>query len=151
MTHPITLAGDFQDLAQLQKSAPNLRSAGRRAFLARMARLDARQRESLAIDANVALAHLDVELLQALEALDNAWAVEVEKMILMKRTATLEASRDFETAKSVTRRIVLRIEMLHASTAQGLKVKAKAALWRRNGEPPSVKKSRRLSAGQYDA
>jgi len=89
--------------------------------------------------------------------LDNAWAVEVEKMILMKRTRTSEASADFEAAKHVTRRIVLKIEMLHASTAEGFKVKARAALWRRNGEPPSVKKSRgslggRLSsAQQYDA
>jgi hypothetical protein len=156
MTHAMTLAADFQDLAQLQKSTLNLRNAGRRAFLVRMTRLDAKQRESRATDASATLAHLDLELLKAREALDNAWAVEVEKMILMKRTGTSQASADFEAAKTATKQIALRIEMLHASTPDGFKVKARAALWRSNGEPLSAKKSRgslrdRLSARQCDA
>jgi len=121
-----------------------------------MARLDAKQRESRAIDANATSEHLDLELLKARDALDNSWAIEIEKMVAMKRTGTSQACADYEAARNVTKRIVLRIEMLHAATTEGFKVKTRAALWRRNGEPLSVKKARgsvraQPSAPQYDA
>ena len=133
MTHPISLDAGFEDLSRLQKSAAlALRGARRNAFLARMERLDAqRQEESMETKPQ----HLDRDLLKAREALDTAWAVEIEKMIAMRKTGTLEARAAAEAARDATARIVLHIEAQRAATGDGLKVKARAALWRRNGEP----------------
>jgi hypothetical protein len=132
MTHPISLAADFEDLSRLQKSAFGLRGARRSAFFARMEGLDAKRR---ATSENENPVNLDTALLNAREALENAWAVEIEKMIAMRRAGTPEARAAVEAARNVTARIVMHIEAQRAVTAEGVKVKARAALWRRNGEP----------------
>jgi len=79
--------------------------------------------------------HLDSSLLAERRALDDAWARELSALIAMKRTPTPEAIAVAEAARTATGRIVTRIEMAKAMTFDGLKVQARAALWRRRGEP----------------
>jgi uncharacterized protein YhaN len=132
MTHPISLTAVFEDLSRLQKAAVGLGGSRRRAFLARMERLDGRRRETVGSDQSM---HLDIELLKAREALEEAWAVEIEKMIALRKTGTLEAKAAVEAARNATARIVMQIEAQRAETADGLKAKARAGQRRRNGAP----------------
>jgi len=79
--------------------------------------------------------HLDANLLAEGRALDDAWARELNALIRMKRAPTPEVIAAAEAAHTATGRIVTRIEMVKAMTFDGLKVQARAALWRRRGEP----------------
>jgi hypothetical protein len=79
--------------------------------------------------------HLDADLLRELHALDDTWSRELTALIEMKRDRTPEAVAAAEITRAATARVVTRIEAAKAMTFDGLKVKARAALWRRHGEP----------------
>ncbi len=53
----------------------------------------------------------------------------------MKRSDTPEARFAARRARATTARLATRIETARAVSLDGLKVKARAILWRRNGEP----------------
>ena len=91
-----------------------------------------RQRDGMM---NVAPRHLDFRLLRERAALEKAWLVEVTALIRQKRVGTAEAEAAAETARAATAVVVRRIDALKASTLDGLRVKARADLWRRRGEP----------------
>ena len=159
MTHPIALSPDFHDLSRLQKSALSLRKGREQAFLIRMARLDAKRNELQVASTIAEPATPDVALLAERKAFEDAWAVEIEAMIRMKRIRTAEATAIADAARAATARVVRRIELAQAATFEGFKLKARAALWRRDGEPlpPAKRQSvRRANTGwktttAYDA
>ena len=78
---------------------------------------------------------LDAELLEAGEAFEAAWIREVATLIAAKKLKTPEAEAAARSARASTARLAARIEGIGAMTLDGLKVKARAILWRRNGEP----------------
>ncbi len=78
---------------------------------------------------------LDAKLLREGEDFEAAWAYEVATLIAMKRLNTPEADAMAKSARAATARAAARIEAARAITLDGLKVKARAILWRRNGEP----------------
>ncbi len=78
---------------------------------------------------------LDARLLKVGEDFEAAWAYEVASLIALKRLATPEADALARSARQATARIAAKIEAARALTLDGLKVKARAILWRRNGEP----------------
>ena len=143
MTTTIALSPDFQDLSSLRKLAWRFDRAGRSKFLNRMARLDA-ERDDRPIES--ASGQGDADLSNERQALDKAWAVEVQTLIFSRRTRTAAALETAKAAREATARIVRRIEATPAETADGFKAKARAALWRRNGEPANLEKSPRVSA-----
>jgi hypothetical protein len=78
---------------------------------------------------------LDAKLLEEGEDFEAAWAYEVATLIAAKRLNTPEAAAMARSARAATARVAARIEAARAITLDGLKVKARAILWRRNGEP----------------
>ena len=80
----------------------------------------------------------DAELLAHGGAFEAAWARELATLIEMKRAKTPEAEALARSARAATARIAAKIEATAATTLDGLKVKARAILWRRNGEPLEV-------------
>ena len=79
--------------------------------------------------------HLDERLLADGAALEAAWQTELKAMIAVKRSKTSEARAIAEAARAATALVVVRIETARALTLDGLKVQARAALWRRDGAP----------------
>jgi len=77
----------------------------------------------------------DAELLEEGEALESAWAREIEALIAVRKRGTPKAVAAACFARAATARVAARIETADATTLDGLKVKARAILWRRNGEP----------------
>ncbi|MGD0188418.1 MAG: hypothetical protein ABSC25_24680 [Roseiarcus sp.] len=78
---------------------------------------------------------LDAKLLEEGEDFEAAWGYEIATLIALKRRATPEADAIARAARAATARLAARIEAARAITLDGLKVKARAILWRRNGEP----------------
>ena len=79
--------------------------------------------------------HLDARLLEDGEALEIAWGYEITTLIAKKRLKTPEADAVANEARAAAALVVARIEAAKALTLDGLKVKARAILWTRNGEP----------------
>jgi len=80
----------------------------------------------------------DAELLAHGGAFEAAWARELAALIEMKRAKTPEAEAVARSARAATARLAAKIEATAATTLDGLKVKARAILWRRNGEPLEI-------------
>ncbi len=78
---------------------------------------------------------MDAKLFEEGEALEVAWAYEVATLIAMKRLKTPEAAAVAKAARAASARVASRIETTKAMTLDGLKVKARAILWRRYGVP----------------
>ncbi len=79
--------------------------------------------------------HMDARLLEDGEALEAAWQFELRTLIAARRLKTPEAGTAARAAQASCATIVRRIETARALTLDGLKVQARAALWRRDGEP----------------
>jgi hypothetical protein len=78
---------------------------------------------------------LDAALLEKGAAFELAWAEEVAALIALKRRETAETHLMARRARAASARLAERIETMRAVGLAGLKVKARAILWRRNGEP----------------
>jgi hypothetical protein len=78
---------------------------------------------------------LDAALLELGRAFERAWDKEIATMIALKRNDMPEARFAARRARAASARLAERIEMARAVSLDGLKVKARAILWRRNGEP----------------
>lgn len=78
---------------------------------------------------------LDARLLEDAEALEAAWQYELSALIAARRLKTPEAAATARATQSACAAIVRRIETARALTLDGLKAQARAALWRRDGEP----------------
>ncbi len=117
-----------------------LRDCGRRYFdlgalFKRVERFEARRQGGRSGAVTATPRHWDGKLLQESEDFEAAWAHEIATLIAMKRLNTPEAGEAARSARAATARIAARIEAARAITLDGLKVKARAILWRRNGEP----------------
>ncbi len=77
---------------------------------------------------------LDANLIADGEALEAAWQAELRAMIAARRGGA-EALATARAARGDSEAIVSRIEAARALTLDGLKVKARAESWRRDGEP----------------
>jgi hypothetical protein len=77
----------------------------------------------------------DAALLELGRAFERAWDKEIATMIALKRNDMPEARFAARRARAATARLAERIETARAVSLDGLKVKARAILWRRNGEP----------------
>ena len=78
---------------------------------------------------------LDAALLECGGAFERAWIEEVAALIALKRSDTPQARFVARRARARTARLAERIETARAASLAGLKVKARAILWRRHGEP----------------
>ena len=145
----VTISTEFQSRAYLQFPFPGSQDFNQDSFLRRMERLNAK-RDNARIDLNTpAPQYSDALLLRENEALETAWRCEVAAMIAAKRSNTAEATAILMAARAATEAVVERIEASRAVTPAGLEVKARAILWRRNGEPLEAKDfESRLSAGK---
>jgi hypothetical protein len=123
---------NFQGCAVTKLPSTDRRQINLDIFIRGNDRSGGRQRDSML---NVAPRHMDFRLLKERAALDKAWLVEVTALIRHRRLGTPEAEAAAEAARAATSVVVQRIDALKASTLDGLRVKARADLWRRRGEP----------------
>jgi hypothetical protein len=105
------------------------------AYFGRMERFKARRNSARDGAVTSAPQHLDARLLEEGEALEDAWSYEIATLIAKKRLRTPEADAVADAARAACALVVGRIEKATAMTLDGLKVKARAILWTRNGEP----------------
>jgi len=101
----------------------------------RVERLEARRRRYAPSAVMAPPRALDAALLEQGRAFERAWAKEVATLIALKRSDTPEARFASRRARAASERLAMRIELARAVSLDGLKVKARALLWRRNGEP----------------
>jgi hypothetical protein len=101
----------------------------------RVERLEARRRRYAPSAVAAPPRALDAALLEQGRAFERAWAKEVATLIALKRNDTAEARFAARRARAACARLAERIELTSAVSLDGLKVKARAILWRRNGEP----------------
>ena len=109
------------------------------AFLRRMERLNTKRQLPRSGAIKSVPEHPDATLLKAGAALENAWSCEVAALMVMKRLGTSEATAIAQAARAAAAVVAKRIEMTSALTLDGLQVKARAALWRRHGEPLGIR------------
>lgn len=119
-------------LSTMPAPSPHVFELG--ALFGRVERLEARRRRRSPSPFLAPPARLDFELLVDGAAFEAAWAEEVGSLIALKRLGTPQAEMAADAARAVTERLAARIEAARPSTLDGLKVKARAQLWRRNGE-----------------
>jgi hypothetical protein len=132
---------NFSISAEADRSvSPKIWACDRRYFelgalFGRVERFDARRNRTRTGAVTSPPQRLDAELLEAGEAFEAAWIREVATLIAAKKLKTPEAEAAARSARASTARLAARIEGIGAMTLDGLKVKARAILWRRNGEP----------------
>jgi hypothetical protein len=108
------------------------------ALFGRVERFDARRNRARTGAVIAPPRRLDADLLEQGVAFEAAWAHEVDTLIAMKRLGTPQAVAAAQSARATTARVAERIEAAGAVTLEGLKVKARAILWRRNGAPLGI-------------
>jgi hypothetical protein len=106
-----------------------------RTLFGRVERLEARRKRYAPSAILAPPRALDAVLLEQGRAFERAWAKEIATLIASKRNDTPEARFAASRARANTARLAHRIETARALSLDGLKVKARAVLWRRNGEP----------------
>jgi hypothetical protein len=131
----VAISAEFRSRPSLQFPFPGGEHLNQDAFLKRMERLNARREKAKGAVPVPAPQVSDAELLKEGEALENAWRFEVAALMVMRRLNTPEVAAVAERARAVTEAVVERIEAAPALTPTGLEVKARAILWRRDGEP----------------
>ena len=114
------------------------------ALFRRLERFEARRRGGRSGAVTSSARRTDAELLEQGKAFEAAWASEVTTLIELKRRRTPDAEAVAESARAAAAHIAARIQTARATTLDGLKVKARAILWRRNGEPLQT-----FSCGDY--
>ena len=117
------------------------------ALFGRVERIEARRKRYAPGAVTAPSRALDAALLEQADAFEAAWAEEVATLIALKRSDTPQARCAARRARAATARLARRIESARAVSLAGLQVKARAILWRRNGEPlgrigPNVPPSR---------
>lgn len=152
MTKALSISAEYESERSPPTSLSNWEHLGRSTVSRRLDRLSLLRRTNRSPIKSVPQ-HLDADLLGELHALDDNWSRELTALIEMKRERTPEAVAAAEITRAATARIVLRIEAAKAMTFDGLKVKARAALWRRHGEPlpPGGLRSLAFTAGKPES
>lgn len=130
-----TIVPAFQGFQALKPSGYSRQQFNHQALSQRMVRLTLRNNGSRTAALDSSPQHLDARLLEDGHALEAAWGRELNAMIAWKRSPTDESQAAVKAARTASAQIVARIETARALTLDGLKVQARAVLWRRDGEP----------------
>ncbi|MBV8474508.1 MAG: hypothetical protein JO107_09900 [Hyphomicrobiales bacterium] len=120
----------FESLYSIGSPALGRQSSNHHAFARRLDRIGSRSG-----GVTGAPQHLDARLLEDGVALEAAWQAEVGAMIAFRRERTPQSQAALAAARAACGSLVTRIETSRALTLDGLKVQARAVLWRRDGEP----------------
>jgi hypothetical protein len=131
----VSIPSEFQRRPALQLPFLKNPHLNPNAFLRRMQRVNAGRANVWAGAAKPAAIFSDARLLMDNEALETAWRYEVAALMVMKELNTPEAAAIANQARAATAAVVRRIETARATTPAGRQVKARAILWRRDGEP----------------
>jgi hypothetical protein len=131
----VAISAEFRSRPALRFPFPGGEHLNHEAFLKRMERLDARRDRTRPAPVAPAPQVSDAELLRDGEALENAWRFEIAALMVTRRLNTADAAAVVQRARAATEAVVERIEATKAATLEGLEVKARAILWRRDGEP----------------
>jgi hypothetical protein len=131
----VSISAEFRSRSSLRFPFPRGEHLNQDAFLKRMERLDARRQKAWTTVLTPALQLPDAALVRDGEALESAWRFEVAALMVTRRLNTPDAEAVAQRARAVTEAVVQRIEATKAATLEGLEVKARAILWRRDGEP----------------
>ena len=131
----VSISAEFRSRPSLRFPFPGGEHINQDAFLKRMERRDARREKAKADAIRPAPQYPDAALLEAGEALENAWRFEVAALMVTRRLNNPEVAAVAQKARAATEAVVTRIEATKALTLAGLAVKARASLWRRDGEP----------------
>jgi hypothetical protein len=131
----ISISAEFRSRPALQFPFSQGEQFNHDAFLRRRERLNARRENATTVISRPAPHYTEAMLLQDGEALETAWRYEVAALMVMRRLKTAEALAIAAAARSATKTVVQRIEAAKTDTRGGLDVKARAILWRRDGEP----------------
>jgi hypothetical protein len=150
MTKALPLSAEFESERSPPTSLSTWEQLGRSIVSRRVDRLGILRRNNRS-SIKSAPKHLDAALLSELQALDEAWSRELSALIEMKRERTPQAVATAEATRAATARVVAKIEAAKAMTFDGLKVKARAALWRRHGEPLPIGRLRSFALAQASA
>lgn len=129
----ISTGSDSRSSSELQARGDRYFDLG--ALFGRIERFEARRNRGRTAAVTSPPRRLDAKLLEQGDDFETAWAYEVATLIAMKRLNTPEADAMARSARAATARLARKIEAARAITMDGLKVKARAILWRRNGEP----------------
>ena len=130
-----SVAMDYERRPSSRIIVNNPKELNRGAYFRRMEQFDARRNGARTGAVTSPPQHLDARLLEDGEALEIAWGYEITTLIAKKRLKTPEADAVANAARAAAALVVARIEAAKALTLDGLKVKARAILWTRNGEP----------------
>ena len=130
-----TFSTAFESIQSLKPSSFSRQQFNQQALSRRMDRVGARPNGARAGGLAGAPQHLDARLLEDGAALEAAWQAELKAMIAFRRAQTSEAQAVAKAARAGAAAIVARIETARALTLDGLKVQARAVLWRRDGVP----------------
>jgi hypothetical protein len=150
MTKALPLSAEFESERSPPTSLSTWEQLGRSIVSRRVDRLGIFRRNNRS-SVKSAPKHLDAALLRDLQSLDEAWSRELTALIEMKRERTPQAVATAEATRAGTARVVAKIEAAKAMTFDGLKVKARAALWRRHGEPLPAGRLRSFAPAQTSA
>jgi hypothetical protein len=131
----LSISAEFRSRSSLRFPFPGGEHLNQDAFLKRMERLDARRQKARTTVLPPALQCPDAALLKDGEALESAWRFEVAALMVTRRLNTPDAEAVVQRARAATEAVVERIEATKAVSPAGLEVKARAILWRRDGEP----------------
>jgi hypothetical protein len=131
----LSISTDSECRGASELQARNHRYFDLEALFGRVERFEARRNRGRTGAVTSPPRRLDAKLLREGGDFEAAWAYEVATLIAMKRLNTPEADAIARSARAATARVAARIEAARAITLDGLKVKARAILWRRNGEP----------------
>jgi hypothetical protein len=131
----LSITVDYQRRPSSKITAHSRQEFNRGAYFRRMEQFDARRNGARTGAVTAPPQHLDARLLEDGEALEIAWGYEITTLIAKKRLKTPEADAVANEARAAAALVVARIEAAKALTLDGLKVKARAILWTRNGEP----------------
>ncbi len=119
--------------ASLQPAAPRP-SPSQEVLQRRMDRFGPRRDAARSVPLEAPPQPLDARLLADGEALEAAWQAELRAMIAARRGGA-QAVAAARAVRAECEAIVARIEAARALTLDGLKVKARAESWRRDGAP----------------
>jgi hypothetical protein len=131
----LSVSADFRARQSVKPPSSSYGRVNQEAFLRRMERMNTKHQRPPSDAIKSARPHLDAKLLEARVALDSAWSYEVAALMVMKRLNTPEAAAIAQAARAASTFVAERIMRTPARTLDGLRVKARADLWRRHGEP----------------
>jgi len=123
----------LRSLSNMPAPSPRFFELG--VLFGRVERFEAHRNRRLSRWVSAAATRLDAQLLRDGAAFEAAWAQEINALIAMKRAPGAQTESAAWAARAATEEFAARIEEARASTLDGLKVKARALLWRRHGEP----------------